>query len=109
MKKTILIFCLFVLPFYAQGQFSWATAIDSFTFNFRDSIIFIDTMPQHDAYGGAIPDTSIIVLDTTGCGIWQIGNTNKTVFSPVDTIYRRGIMTDTVGHYPINSNNSFRN
>lgn len=64
-------------------------------------------MPQHDAYGGAIPDTSIIVLDTTGCGIWQIGNTNKTVFSPVDTIYRRGIMTDTVGHYPINSNNSF--
>ena len=56
------------------------------------------------AIGGVIHlDTSC--TDTTNTCLWQIGNTNKIGF--IDSVTIRGIMTDTINAYPINSNSWF--
>src|SRR6185503_18165113 len=65
------------------------------TFNTTDSLV-------HNVVDPIIIDTSFI---NTG-GLWQIGNTTKPIFS-TNGIISRGIMTDTTGFYPSNSNNYF--
>jgi len=83
-----------VLPAVANTQ----------TMVFFPSVTFYDTMFYN--YGYPI-DTYIVQLDTTNCGIWQIGGSNKPVFSPVGSYLMHGIMTDTIGSYPVNVNSSF--
>jgi hypothetical protein len=45
---------------------------------------------------------SFIKIDTTSGNIWQIGNSSKLFFSN-----SRGIMTDTINHYPKNNHSIF--
>jgi len=106
--KTRLFFvivCLFwVLSSKAQ---LWMPASDSMsTIKFYPAVTFTDTITYLDNFTFT-QDTATAVLDTAGCGIWQIGGSNKPVFSPVGSYLMHGIMTDTLGYYPINANSSF--
>lgn len=91
MKKNILNFLIVLLPFELTAQIYEGTPpVDSTTIAFAIS----DSTPNN-----IIPDTSAIPL-------WQIGNTTKSFFLSGSSSHH-ATMTDTVGSYPINSNNWF--
>ncbi|MBA3827842.1 MAG: T9SS type A sorting domain-containing protein [Taibaiella sp.] len=48
-----------------------------------------------------------IIPDTSSIHLWQHGYTVKPIFSPADTVRSFGLMTDTLGYYPVRANNSF--
>ena len=95
MKKTLLL--LLLLPVFANAQIFNGPATDSTTFTFASGDSLIHYMPAHAA---------TMKIDTSGSAPWQIGNTLKPVFSNTVTP-SRGIMIDTLLHYPKNANSYF--
>jgi hypothetical protein len=85
MKRLLLCLfvALFVLYFESKGQFYYQ----------RISFVDTNTYPFD-----IIPDTSLSPL-------WQLGGTNKPFFC--SAMLCHSMMTDTVGPYPVNANNSF--
>jgi len=102
MKKLLYTLAIFstLIPITVSGQiiktFKFAPS-DSLTRYISDFSFF---------YMGYGSDSTTVAIDTTGIHIWQIGSTLKPVFSN-DTIASRGIMTDTLHHYPTNANDFF--
>jgi hypothetical protein len=97
MEKLLLLFLL--APVFANGQFSYdGPYFDSTTFTFSTT----DTLTHHLFIFG----TSTVTIDTSSTSLWQIGKTLKPVFSNGITSVR-GIMTDTLHHYPANANGFF--
>ena len=99
MKKVLLL--LILLPTFAKGQivYPYEKAIDSVTLTFFNG----DPLVRYVSGTIISIDTT---FDTSSTILWQIGNTLKHTFSN-DTIASRGIMTDTLNHYPRNANNFF--
>jgi len=93
-KLTLLILCCVLLSAYNSGA---QTDTTTFTFTTTDSL-------RHFLDGIISPDS--IAIDTTTSHLWQIGNTQKPIFSN-GTILSRGIMTDTLNAYPANANDWF--
>ena len=101
MKKII--FLLLMMPVMVKGQIYFGPAIDSITFTFTVGDSLIRHVPP---YLFGVSYTENFVIDTTATTLWQIGRTLKPVFTN-DTIYQRGIMTDTQLNYPANANAYF--
>ncbi len=95
MKKILLV--LLFLPGILKAQF---VALDSATFAFSPGDSLYLRVPT--SFG----DTVSAIIDTTGSRLWQIGSTLKPVFSN-DTTATRGIMTDTLYHYPSKADDYF--
>ena len=87
-----LIFCFLVIfifsPATANAQIIDGYQMDSMAIRFN---------------GGSNPN---LVPDTSANPLWQVGLTHKLFFA-TDTFGTVAMMTDTLHHYPINSNNSF--
>ena len=101
MKKIVLL--LLLLPVFANGQFNyWGPVIANTTFTFSST----DSLIHYSPYVNYADSPTLVIIDTSGATLWQIGNTLKPVFSN-DTTAARGIMTDTMHYYPANANDFF--
>ena len=104
--KKLLFLVVFVVSVFcnrndARGQIHYGISIiDTFTFTFGTT----DSLSNFFYPIGLIKiDTAHI--DSNNTYLWQIGNTSKLFFADSGSV--RGIMTDTISHYPINANSWF--